>query len=456
MNKLIALFILCSSLLFAQNGNEPVVVIGDSLIGKNDEGARKREVIGNVIITQGDVKITCNKAIQNIDENVAELIGNVIVTQDTITIKTENGFYDGNNRIAFSNIGVTLEDTHIILNAVNGYYYFNEKRAYFYNQVTLYDKINNLFSDKLTYFHNQNKAVAVGKVCISDTASTILSDSLIHFRNNKISYAYNNITIINRNNNVTIFGNYLESFPDSGYSKIIGDPFLVQIDTAKNGQIDTLYISAITLETFKDSLNTYFKAMDSVKIFRQGFISKNDYTLYYKNDEKLLTYKVEDVKQQPIMWYQDSQLTGDSIFVYLKDRKLDYIDIINDGFMISKVENYDFRYNQISGINIKLFFNDSSLTQTSVNGNVLSIYYTFEDEKPKGLIKSSGERAKLLFTNKKISDVRLYVSAISEFHPESLVFGKEKDFTLPLFQLHTDKPEKSYFINKYLSKIQNY
>ncbi len=454
MNKLAVLFLLCSTLLFAQNGNMPVVVIGDSLIGQEIDGVKMRLVYGHVVITQGDVKIICDKAIQNIDKNEAELIGNVVVTQDTITIRTENGFYQGNDRIAYSNVGITLEDTHIILKAKNGYYFFNEKRAFFYENVNLFDKINNLFSNKLTYFHTENKAVAVGKVAISDTSSSIFSDSLIHFRNTKISYAYNNITIKNRSNNVTIFGEYLENFPDSGYSKVIGDPFLVQIDTADDGKIDTLYLSALSLETFQDSVETYLKAIDSVKIFRQGFISKNDYTLYYKNAEKLLTYKKEDVKQQPIMWYDNSQLTGDTIFVYSKDKKLDYVDIINDGFMISKVDSFDFRYNQISGKNIKMFFNDSSLTHTNVEGNVLSIYYTFEEEKPKGLIKSSSEKAKMIFANKKISDVRLYVSAISEYHPEKLVTGKEKDFTLPLFQLHTDKPEKSFFINKYISKIQ--
>lgn len=451
MNKFFAVLFFITSFLFAQN--QPVVVIGDSLIGKNIDGIRIREVVGNVIITQGDVKITCDKAIQNIDENKAELIGNVVVTQDTITITTSNGFYEGKDRIAYSNVGVTLDDTHIKLKAVNGYYYFNEKRAYFYNKVNLFDKVNNLDSDKLTYWHTDNRAIAVGSVVITDTASSIKSDSLIHFRNTKISFAYNNIKLNSKKNNVTIFGEFLQNYPDSGYSKVTGDPFLVQVDTAKNGELDTLYISSITLESFEDSIETTLKAIDSVKIFKQGFVSVNDLSLYYKNKRMLETFKVDENTPQPIMWYQENQVTGDSIFVYIKDKTLDYVEIINEGLLLSKVENFDFRYNQISGTNIKMFFNDSTLTNTFVEENVLSIYYTFEDSIPKGLIKSSADKANLIFENKKISDVKLYSSAISEYHPEKLITGKEKDFTLPLFRLYSVKPKKSYFINKYKEKL---
>jgi hypothetical protein len=455
MIKYIFLLILSSSILFAQNKNLPVVVIGDSLVGRNIDGVKMREVIGNVIITQGDVKITCKRAIQNIDKNEAELIGDVVVTQDTITIKTPRGFYDGNNRIAFSNNGLSLNDTHIMLNAVNGYYYFNEKRAYFYTDVNLFDKINNMNCAKLTYYHNTNHAVAVGGVEIKDTANIIYADSLIHYRKNRISLAFNNIILTNKNNTSFILGNYLENYADSGYTKVTDSPFLIQIDTAKNGKLDTLFLISKKLESIEDSNETIFIATDSVQIFRTGFASVNDISYFYKNKNKLITYKLNPDSSQPIMWYEENQATGDSIIVYIKNNRLDYTEILSNAFLLSKVENYDFRYNQISGDRIRLYFNDSTLTNTIINGKVLSIYYTFEDSTAKGLIKSSANNAKIFFENKKVQDVRLYEQAISEYHPEKIIKGKEKDFTLPTFKIFDNKPTRELFYNRLKNNSAN-
>ncbi len=448
MNKyFLFAFILCS-IISAQNKNLPVVVIGDSLIGKNIDGVKMREVIGNVIITQGDVRITCKHAIQNIDKNEAELIGDVVVTQDTITIKTPRGFYDGNNRIAFSNNSLSLNDTHITLNAVNGYYYFNEKRAYFYTDVNLFDKTNNMLSNKLTYFHNTNHAVAVGGVEIKDTANTIYADSLIHHRKSRISYAFSNIILTNKNNTAFILGNYLENYADSGYTKVTDSPFLMQIDTSKNGKLDTLFLISKKLESINDSTETTFIATDSVHVYKTGLVSVNDISYFYKKQNKLFTYKINSDRPQPIMWYEENQATGDTINVYLKDNRLDYTEISTDAFLLSKIENYDYRFNQISGNKIRMYFNDTTLTNTIINGKVLSIYYTFEDSTAKGLIKSSSNSAKIFFENKKVQDVRLYEQAISEYHPEKLIKGIEKEFTLPTFKILTNKPTKDFFYKR--------
>jgi len=78
-------------------------------------GESVREVYGNVVLTQGNVVITCNKAIQYISRNEAELIGNVIAKKDTLTIKTARGFYFGNLSKTKSNSGVYLDDKKLYL-----------------------------------------------------------------------------------------------------------------------------------------------------------------------------------------------------------------------------------------------------------------------------------------------------------------------------------------------------
>ena len=90
-------FLVISSIsLFPQNEDERITVIGDSLVGKVVNGESVREVVGNVRLNQGNVTITCNRAIQYIAQNEAELIGNVIAKQDSLTLQTEKGYYFGN------------------------------------------------------------------------------------------------------------------------------------------------------------------------------------------------------------------------------------------------------------------------------------------------------------------------------------------------------------------------
>jgi hypothetical protein len=142
------------------------------------------------------------------------------------------------------------------------------------------------------------------------------------------------------------------------------------------------------------------------------------------------------------LWYLYTQLSGDSIDIYLNKNELELIDIRKNGYILSKNEDYLYRFDQMSGDRIKMFFNDRKLSRTEVKGNVLSIYYMFEKDEANGLIKSSARDAKIIFEENTIVDVRLYGSPISEYHPENLVENNEQSFTLPKFIIYGSRPEK--------------
>ena len=109
----------------------------------------------------------------------------------------------------------------------------------------------------------------------------------------------------------------------------------------------------------------------------------------------------------------------------------------------------------MSGDSIKLGFMESKLNNTVVNGNVLSIYYMFEEGEPNGLLKSSAKEIGIYFEDGKVSEVKMFGSPISEFHPENLVIDNEKSFTLPSFFLYKNKPQKSEFKSIFLkSKLK--
>ena len=179
MIKALAISIIFTATIFAQNaGPEYITVSGDSLVGKVLNGEAVREVYGNVVLNQGNITITCKKAIQFILRNNAELMGNVIVVQENLTITTERGFYNGNLKQAETKSKVRLDDKKVILTADIGDYYFNEDRAYFQDNVMLFDTTSTLTSNVLNYYKNQNRAVATGKVKIIDSENIITADDL--------------------------------------------------------------------------------------------------------------------------------------------------------------------------------------------------------------------------------------------------------------------------------------
>lgn len=450
-------FIIGLSCVFAQEDNT-IRIVGDSLVGKMVNGESIREVHGNVVMNQGKVIITCGKAIQYIARNEAELIGNVVVTQDSITINTDLGYYYGDSKVAFSKSGVKYFDGHVHLQSQNGYYYFDQKKAYFFENVRLNDSISSLNSNVLTYYDDKDSAVAVGNVIVKDTSSIIHADSLIHLREKRISFAYRNVSIIDPKNKLVIFGDELESYQKRNYSKILGNPLLIKMDTTKSGELDTLVISSRFMEAYSDSTKQLI-ATDSVRIVRGEFSSINGYSVYYQNEKHLYTYRRDSDLRSPVLWNENTQLIGDTVNIYTEDSRLSKMHINSNALIVTDNQDYALRYDQISGKEIKMFFGENGLELSEVKGNVLSIYYLYEDGEPNGLLKSSSEEAKIFFKDNGVENVRLYGNPVSEYHPENLVQGKEKDFTLPTFIIIPNKPAKEELLKnkeKLIESISHY
>jgi lipopolysaccharide export system protein LptA len=454
--KLIILSIVCSSISFSQVDDETMTVIGDSLRGKVIDGESVREVIGNVVLRQGNVVVTCDRAIQYLAKNEAELIGNVVAIQDSLILNTEKGFYYGDLRKAKSTSRITLNDTKVVLSADSGVYFFDENRAFFQSNVRLVDSLSVLTSEEMTYFKKEDKTIALKKVKVVDDKSELNADTLIHFRKNKITYADGNVILKSYENNTTIFGNHLEDYANKKYTLITENPLLMQIDTTNTSEtdslteysIDTLLISCKIMEGFRDTTDL-FKAIDSVKIFRSEFASRNDYTLFLRSEDVIITEKINEDAPRPVLWYENSQLTGDSINILLEENEIKMLEVFENAFMLSQSKNFPERFDQSSSKNIRLHFIGSKLIRAEFDEKVQSIYFLFEDEEPNGLSKSAAMSAVIFFEDNEVSQVRLYGSPTSEFYPEEKVQGLERTFTLPKFVLHKNRPLKNDLLKGY-------
>ncbi len=468
-NKIIlfmALISLTGMKVFAQQ-QDIMQVTGSRGVYSTVNGEMIQEVFAPVVITQGNVKITCDHAIRYISRNVAELIGNVVATQDTLTITTSHGYYYGDDRKAESNSGVQLNDKKVVLTADSGDYFFNEDKAVFRSNVKLVDTSSTLTSSQLIYYKDTGKAIATGHVKIVESKDVIRADSLIHYRDSRVTFADSHVRISSSANNSIIFGDHLEDYPAKYYTLVNKNPLFIQIDSSyiqkrdsgsvsnRNDtslvlKIDTLVIRAKKMEAYRDTINL-FKAEDSVRIVRGAFASRNDFTEYFRNKGEIITIKKSEDSNQPIIWYENSQLTGDSVSIFLKENKINMLDVDRNAFILSQNEKYKKRFDQISGSRVVIHFGDEGIEETDVYGGVHSIYYLYEDNDPNGLTKSSSESAKILFDNKRVSAVKLYGTPTSEYYPEKKVLGSELSFTLPGFLIYKDRPVKNDLLDNYFA-----
>lgn len=467
---LAVLIIFCSGLK-AQDKIE--LKYSDKLTGRTENGQTVREAVGNVHFVHGNIRVYCNKAYQYIDANRVELIGDVKIFQDTLSLYTPKATYYGNDSKAICEGGVTLKDPNATLRANHGIYYFNESKAVFDKDVIIVNPEYRITSDQLTYMRNtedsyakgnvvvvrdstvikaenidfykrQGKTYALKNVSIEQDSSVIFSDTLTDYSREKKSVASGNVRLNNMRNNATVYGDYLENYEDTKYTFIRGNARLVQVEKEK----DTMFIYSKIMESFRNAPEHYV-AKDSVDVIRDKFYSKSGLAVYSKTGEKgadKMSFFIE-----PIIWQDNIQLTGDTIYADLKDKKLRTIyakkidELAGSDFSFMIIQNRDSvfadRFDQVTGKDIYIHFLDDKVNYIEVNKNSNSIYFMYEDKKANGVNISEGMNMIITFdSDQKVDKVRIDKKPKGQYVPEPKM--NTVSLTLPGFNLRKDKPEK--------------
>ena len=151
-------------------------------------------------------------------------------------------------------------------------------------------------------------------------------------------------------------------------------------------------------------------AYHKVKIFKSDLQSKSDSAFYSYADSTIRCFK------NPIIWTQGSQLSADTIYLQLKNQKLDNMQLKKNGFIVS-TEMDSTKFNQVKGKALTGLFKDSKMHRMLVDGNAESIYYTIEDSVYSGFNRSLSSRMRLDFENNRVKEVMLVRKAEGTYYP---------------------------------------
>lgn len=411
MKKRTFLFVASVLLMFAEarSQGEKLIVIenADSLVARVVDGQSARELIGNVRFSQERVRISCERAVQFQETGNVQLLGNVVVVDDSLTMTFPRGMYFREERRAVAYDTVHLDDRSMTLSAHFGEYLIGPRKAFFRSKVVANDKESKLIADSLTYYRDDERTIALGKVEIQ-------------------SYA----------DNLTIRGGHFESFKKQDYSRMTGFPVLVKYDTtASSGKIDTLIVRSRVMEAYRGEADKRLIATDSVEILRSDMASIAGVAIFHTQDDSIL------LRRSPVIWYERTQVSGDSINVYLRRNKLDRVFVFGSSLAISRSDSlFPQKFDQITGEEMILHFGENGMERMDVNTRAISVYHVYEDSLANGLNKTSGDRIVMLWEEGKLSSIKVFGGVEGAYIPENLVQGREREYAVTGFVWREDRP----------------
>ena len=424
--SILFLFVLFSgSNLISQNVPREIrLKYADSLVGSNTPGIAFRDFFGNVQLEHGDVDVRSDFAKQYIELNKADLLGNVVITQKTLVLKSPKIFYDGNTSVSRAEGGVTIKDKETFLKADGGTYNTRTKVAEF---------VSNIF--------------------IEDDSAKIVSDYILHYRNDRKSYAYGNVWIAGKYTNAVLSCDTLVNIPAENYSLAVGKPILIQIDssfsrpdtlyfgtdsvTVTESKLiyDTLSVTSDTMHTYRELYKERYVFIGNVVIIRGEVRAVADKSIFYKDDEYIM------LNGKPIVWYDSTQLYGDSIVIRIPKNELKGIESFSNAIAVSRNDTISVqRLDQIMGDKIFIDIDSGKVKEITSIGEAKSLYFFSDEEGENGVDRRSTDTIKVLFNGGEIENIIWLGMTFAEFFPETYVYGKEDTYYLPLFKWKEKRP----------------
>jgi len=271
----------------------------------------------------------------------------------------------------------------------DGFYNLRTGEAYFGKRATIVDSTQSIVADKSAIDDKTGIAQFEGNVIYKDTIQgvTILTNKLNVDRKNGIFLATEHPVMILKQDNDSLYitGDTLYSGRLTQRMKIKDVPVIV--DTSK------VPMPMLDLEGKDSTKNRFFEAFHHVKIFSDSMQAVCDSMFYSSVDSAFRLYT------KPILWANNSQITGDTIYLFTKNKKAERLYAYDNGFIINRIRpNF---YNQVKGRTVNAIFFDGNIDYVRTKGNAESVYYA-QDEKEKfvGMNKATADAIDMYFKNK--------------------------------------------------------
>lgn len=175
-------------------------------------------------------------------------------------------------------------------------------------------------------------------------------------------------------------------------------------------------------------------AYHKVKIFKSDFQAKADSAFFSYGDSIMRIYK------NPLVWAQGSQLGADTMYVQMKNKKIDNMDLIRKSIIVN-TDKDSVKFNQIAGKNMKAYFKNEKLNVVFVNGNAESVYFPKDSAGNNGMMRSITSKMRINFDKDSVMSIAFIRKPEHNYYPFAKLTEELK--TLPNFSWKPKERPKS-------------
>ena len=360
------------------------------------------EAFSNVRMEQGDTLFIYGDYLYYDGmTQIAQLRENVKMINRNTTLLTDSLNYDRLYDLGYYFEGGTLMDEENVLTSDWGEYSPATKQSVFNHDVKLVNPKFVLTSDTLRYNTESKIAVILGpsnivsdnnhiysergfyntmteqaelldRSILTNQGKKLVGDSLFYDRLSGYGEAFDNVKMTDTINKNMLTGDYCF------YNELTDSAFATKRAVAIDySQGDSLFMHADTLMMITSYLNTdsmfrEMRAYHKVRMYRTDVQGVCDSLVYNSKDSCVTMYR------DPILWNEGQQLLGEEIKIYLNDSTIDWAHIINQALTVEMKDSL--HYNQVSGKEIKAYFDGGEMRKVDVIANVLVIFYPQEED----------------------------------------------------------------------------
>ena len=391
------------------------------------------------IIVNDSVEIFSDLLDYDGNTRFAEFFDNVMLRDDSTTLLTEYMTYDRNLHLAcypdsattyrgdktlisclgyyrddikefsfFENVEVTSPKYQMYTDTL--YYNTNIEKMWFEGPTTIINKENILDGEHGYYLVDEDIAFLDKRPVMHNETQRMKSDSMYYNRNIGLAKAYDRVDMIDTSYKVIMRGDYMEMWEHRGFSFATDSAYAISYDGG-----DSLYIHGDTLFMHFDKKKEEVErliARRHVRFFKSDMQGKCD-TLTYLMADSTIRMRVN-----PILWAEDSQLTGTDIDIRLKDKTIDWVLQKGNAFVIS--EDSIEGYNQIKGTDITSWFKKGNIHRVNVDGTKAETIYWIRDDDGSliGIDVSDSETMVIEMENQSINLIKGYKNINETMYPE--------------------------------------
>lgn len=157
-----------------------------------------------------------------------------------------------------------------------------------------------------------------------------------------------------------------------------------------------------------------------VKIFKSDLQGKSD-SLFYSNADSTIRCYVK-----PMFWTQGSQLSGDTVYLQMRNKKLDNMELFPSAFVVNIEKTDSLHYNQMGGKKMRGFFRNDKLETLYTVGNAETIYFKRDSGKIVEMQRSLSSRIRVTFKNNTASRTHFETKPENHYFPINKVSEDDK------------------------------